>query len=88
MKPSIKMDERELNREVARITMKIAKLMTPCDHGMTGSVISNLLAMYLWTHPPAAREKLTAAVIKCANALLKEVPPEAPPSVRAPRPDA
>jgi hypothetical protein len=84
MKPSIEMDERELTAEVGRITMKIAKLMTPCDHGMTGSVISNLLAIYLWTYSPDKREKMIAAVIKCSNELLESAPPEAPPKVRAP----
>ena len=52
---------------------------------MTGSVLSNLLAMYLWTFPPDKRHDVIMEMATLAYALLSErTLPQSPPDVRAP----
>ena len=80
-KASIRMTEDELNREVQRATVAIAKHLKGCDHGMTGSVLGNLLGMYLWTVPADRRAALLDAIVTLANALLEDMPAQAPPEV-------
>jgi len=85
MKPSIAMTEAELEREIDRLTTKIARVMQPADHGLTGSVLTNLLGMYLWTFPRDKREAMAGRIIAVAFELVDQrTSPQAPPDVRAP----
>ena len=83
-KPETQMSEAELERAVAKLTTKVARVLGDCGPGMFGSVISNLFAMYLWTFPPEAREPIMQAQMTLVRKLLAErTLPQAPGDVRA-----
>jgi len=86
MKPTVEMNEREISREVARVTMKIAKILDRVDHDMMGAVLANMMAMWLWTFPADKRDEVTAYLVRCAHELIATGlgPEEAPPEFRAP----
>ena len=82
-RPETSWTEEELEREVNRLTMKVAKVLGGCGPGVYGSVVSNLLAMYLWTFAPESRERVIAHHLKLVRRLLDQVnTPQAPPEVR------
>jgi hypothetical protein len=82
-KPETKMTNQELEREVSRLTQKVARVLGDCGPGLFGSVIANLFAMYLWTLPPSKREEIMARQMTLVRELLARMTiPQAPGEVR------